>query len=400
MTTETLPASGLAAYIPGLLPLSFLILAAGITYLAWRPLVHSSVDRWREPGAAVLSVAFFGLLDWLLLASLPTLGLSYGPVDSSWVLSTGARLPVLLVATAPTWLHLKISQRRGRPRATSQSGPLRLSAPLFSLWALNLGLLAGAVYSMAIEPFDLRTTHLVLPAPAPGFSRPLRLLHISDIHVERTTRREIDLLERVHQLQPDLILLTGDYINADYIEDPQARQDAASLLAQLSAPYGVYAVTGNVDTPDFVQEVFHDLPIHMLQDEVISINVQGIPLYLVGISNRRADLDPLTWRSLMAQVPQGAYTILLYHRSDLIEDAARRGVNLYLSGHTHGGQVRLPWWGAIITFSKYGKKYESGLYQVGPTTLYVSRGVGLEGLRLPRLRFLCPPEVTLIEMGP
>jgi hypothetical protein len=83
----------------------------------------------------------------------------------------------------------------------------------------------------------------------------------------------------------------------------------------------------------------------------------------------------------------------------LIEVADRLQIDLYLAGHTHGGQVRLPVWGAIITMSAYGKQYESGLYQLNPTTLYVSRGIGLEGLSLPRVRFLCPPEMVLIELG-
>ena len=101
----------------------------------------------------------------------------------------------------------------------------------------------------------------------------------------------------------------------------------------------------------------------------------------------------------MAGIPPDAYTLLLYHTPDLIEAAAAEGVDLYLAGHTHGGQVRLPFYGAIVTFSYYGKAYEMGRYTVDQTTLYVTRGVGMEGLGLPRLRFLCPPEIVLINLG-
>jgi len=90
---------------------------------------------------------------------------------------------------------------------------------------------------------------------------------------------------------------------------------------------------------------------------------------------------------------------LLYHTPDVIEEASASGVDLYFAGHTHGGQIRLPFYGAIVTFSKYGKKYEVGKYIVGATTLYVSRGLGMEGWQLPRIRFLSPPELVLVELG-
>jgi predicted MPP superfamily phosphohydrolase len=90
---------------------------------------------------------------------------------------------------------------------------------------------------------------------------------------------------------------------------------------------------------------------------------------------------------------------LLYHTPDLIETASELGVDLYLAGHTHGGQVRLPWLGAIFTASRYGKRYEMGSYRVGRTQLYVSRGIGMEGLGTPRVRFLCPPEIVELELG-
>jgi predicted MPP superfamily phosphohydrolase len=102
---------------------------------------------------------------------------------------------------------------------------------------------------------------------------------------------------------------------------------------------------------------------------------------------------------LMQTVPAGAYSVLLYHTPDLIDTASALGVNLYLAGHTHGGQIRLPFYGALITFSAYGRRYQMGRYTLGPTTLYVSRGLGMEGLGLPRVRILCPPEVDVISLA-
>jgi len=83
------------------------------------------------------------------------------------------------------------------------------------------------------------------------------------------------------------------------------------------------------------------------------------------------------------------------HSPDLVEAASERGIDLYLAGHTHGGQIRLPLYGAIATSSIYYKEYEAGWFQVERTHLYVSRGLGLEGASAPRARFLCRPEVAV-----
>ena len=88
--------------------------------------------------------------------------------------------------------------------------------------------------------------------------------------------------------------------------------------------------------------------------------------------------------------------MLLYHTPDLMPQASDLGVDLYLAGHTHGGQWRLPGFGALLTSSIHWKRYESGLYREGDTRLYVSRGLGMEGFGTPRARFFCPPEVVEI----
>jgi predicted MPP superfamily phosphohydrolase len=104
-------------------------------------------------------------------------------------------------------------------------------------------------------------------------------------------------------------------------------------------------------------------------------------------------------KTLLAQVPEQAYKLLLYHSPDLIEVAAEGGIDLYLAGHTHGGQIRLPVYGAVFTSSRLGKRYEMGQYTVGETVLYVNRGLGMEGSIAPRARFLCPPEIAVVEIG-
>jgi predicted MPP superfamily phosphohydrolase len=140
--------------------------------------------------------------------------------------------------------------------------------------------------------------------------------------------------------------------------------------------------------------------IRVLNDEVLPLPLPAGTLYLVGVTiSHSRDRDVKELQTLMTSLPPEAYSVLLYHTPDLISTAAFTGVDLYFSGHTHGGQIRLPFYGAINTDSTYRKKYDMGEYTVGPTTLYVSRGIGMGGGLLPRARFLCPPELVLVELG-
>jgi predicted MPP superfamily phosphohydrolase len=231
---------------------------------------------------------------------------------------------------------------------------------------------------------------------------PIRILHISDLHIERLTRREDKLLTLVEQAQADLILITGDYLNLSYVRDPRAQADVQLLLSQLSAPFGVYAVMGSptVDARDEIPGLFDDLSVRLLRNEWQELDLgDGRQLVLLGLDcSHYLPTDGRRLSELVAQSPNTAPRILLYHAPDLMPEASELGVDLYLCGHTHGGQVRLPLYGAMLTSSQLGKRYEMGYYQHGRTNLYVSRGVGLEGLGAPRIRFLAPPEITLVTL--
>jgi predicted MPP superfamily phosphohydrolase len=380
---------------PGKLAAGFLFLGVVYAGLVWLRANQSQPDRYRRAGLAALALACFGLLDWALLAALPRLGLSFGPLTFPLIAITGVRLAVFTILALPLCLWSRLP---GKPHQIEVKRKL-LNIGLVCLWLANLALLAAEVDGLYIEPFDIHTTelHLLGPSKAPG--EPLRILHLTDLHVERITRRELDLIQQVKTLKPDLILLTGDYANVDYLDDARTLRDTRTVLAELSAPFGVYAVIGSVDGPYVMHKVFDGLPITVLEDRVQKLPIGEREIDLVGVSNYGSTRDGQILSALMKQVPQDVYSILLYHTPDLIEVANRLQIDLYLAGHTHGGQVRLPLWGAIITMSAYGKQYESGLYQLNPTTLYVSRGIGMEGLSLPRVRFLCPPEMVLIDMG-
>jgi hypothetical protein len=261
------------------------------------------------------------------------------------------------------------------------------------IWALM-------VYGTLIEPFRLQVTRLEVASDKlsnPGI--PLRIVQLSDLHVERLTRRDRALPELVAGLAPDLIVLTGDFLNTSYSEDPRALEELMVLLAQLHAPAGIYAIWGTieVDLPELLRPVLEELGIVVLQDEAIEVSVAGASLWLMGPScSRDLVADGAMLRNLLAAAPQGAFTLLLYHTPDLMPQALALGVDLYLAGHTHGGQWRLPGFGALLTSSTHWKRYEAGHYREGETHLYVSRGLGMEGFGTPRARFFCPPEVVEI----
>ena len=380
---------------PAILAVLLLAAASLAAWRTWPRLAPTSARRW-EAGAVSITILTFGLLDWALLQALPLLGLSFGPIASGLAGITLLRLGSLAAAGC-VGLAGRLAQNR-RVVAKTRS---TLSPALLALWIFNLGILACEVDGLYIEPFDLRTTQVHLESPAFLPDRELRIVQLSDIHVERITRRERAMLETVEALQPDLIVLTGDYLNVDYTYDPLTQQQAIQVLGQLHAPYGVYAVLApGVDNPQVMPQFFGQLAnITVLHDEIRRIDFPGQPLYLVGIELRSIPKDSAVLHDLMGQLPAGAYSLLLYHKPDLAYAAAAEQVDLYLAGHTHGGQVRLPFYGAVITLSAFGKRFEAGYYQVDQTSLYVSRGIGMEGLNLPRVRFLCPPEIVTINLG-
>jgi uncharacterized protein len=265
------------------------------------------------------------------------------------------------------------------------------------LAALNLLLLGVGLYGFYIEPMQLTVGRIEVPLP--GSNHPVRIVQLSDIHMERTTRRERALPGLVESLRPDLIVITGDYLNKSYRQSPESVRDLRELLGQLHAPLGTYSVNGNMDTRSVLNDLLVGLNIHTLANNVVRIPELGDHFVIVGLNTHKLG-DQIELKRLMEQVKPGDFSLLLYHKPDLAYAARDLHVNLYLAGHTHGGQVRLPFFGALYTNSRYGKTFQMGLYHLGQTTLYVSRGLGMVGGPSPRARILCPPEVVVVDLVP
>lgn len=377
---------------PFIIPLIITILLPLFLYAVYR---LPGVPRLLSALVAIL-VFLCSLVDWALFALLPRLGLSYGPVESSWLTFTFFRLFLYLI---PAIIFKLIAWKKKRVRSEN------VAVTIGILWVINLISLPYEYRSMYIEPFNLQISTVPINVPAISSDRPLQIVHLSDLHVERITKRERDLIVKVNALQPDLILLTGDYINIDYKADPEAQEATRQVLSQLHAPLGVFAVSGSggVDDPEVIESILPTLEnITLLENQMVQLEWQGTPIILIGMSVDHHGGLTETLGGLIGQTPTDEYTILLYHEPspEMVKAASEAGIDLFLAGHTHGGQLRLPWIGApMVLHPHYYKENDRGLYQIGPTTLYVSSGVGMEGLAMPRFRFNVPPEIVFLQLG-
>jgi predicted MPP superfamily phosphohydrolase len=335
---------------------------------------------------AIWLAAGFIVLDGIWLALLPRLGISYGKVAPTWTAFAFLRAGLFFVWLV--WLvWLGLIGANALQKHT-----------IWGLVALNLLLLGVGLDAFYVEPMQLTVGRIAVPLP--GLSRPVRIVQLTDIHVERTTRREQALPGLVESLHPDMLVLTGDYLNQSFTHDAQAAADLRLLLGQLHAPLGIYAVNGNVETPEEMDNLIAGLGIRALHNEVVRIPALDDHFALVGLDYTDWLSDQVELHFLMQDVKPGDFSLLLYHTPDQAYAARDLHVNLYLAGHTHGGQVRLPLFGAVFTNSRYGKTFEMGQYHLGQTTLNVSRGLGMTGGSAPRARFLCLPEVMVVDLVP
>jgi len=330
------------------------------------------------------------LIDWGLLELLPRLEISYGRVPSGlWLMLLGRGL-TLVAANGLALLILGLWRLfGGRP------------AWHWGAWMVLGGqLVASALFldMWLVEPLRVSVSQVELSSEKlPPDMPPIRMVQISDIHMVTYGPRERKVVALANQLRPDLILLTGDYLN-----ELSERSYAAlrQMAEDLEAPHGIYAVTGNVDLAVrlIVSLALDPAGVRLLDNERVEVDLHGGRLELVGLSAHDGALRGLRTLERLRGQPAGRYRILLFHYPDFVELASQAGVDLYLAGHTHGGQVRLPLLGALYVNSLVRRDYEMGRYDVGGTTLFVSRGVGFSGGYEPQARFHCPPEVVLITL--
>lgn len=259
----------------------------------------------------------------------------------------------------------------------------RMSRLSLALSALGIGCF---LWGLFIEADWLEVTRVTVPTAKWPKGKKFRIAHFSDLHLDRESRALDRLGIEVAAAKADLLVFTGDSLN-----DAGSLKLLRTTLGSMTATLGRVAVRGNHD-------VYRWRALDLFGGGVATELTRGPiildegKLVLCGAAFNAFDALP----DCIAGAPKGAFVVLAFHTPDLVEELAPKP-DLYLAGHTHGGQIALPLYGALLTMSRYDKKYESGVRQVGPTTLVVNRGIGFAP-HFPRVRFAARPELTIIDV--
>jgi len=256
-----------------------------------------------------------------------------------------------------------------------------------------------------IEPNWIKTEWVVIKDQAlASVLAGIKVLQISDIHIGNSIGyRERQLIEKVNELNPDILFITGDFFSIKYGPDAAAQLKAIShLISSLKASVGIFGILGNYDgylshNPARLREMKR-AGIEILVNESRRILLpNGQVLWLTGLHETSGDQNKGNMISIygaLEMVPDNSPTILLNHYPDIFDKAIKAGVNLVLAGHTHGGQIGIPF---LIHMSNSANKspYMRGLFDAGKTKMYVNRGIGTTNIPV---RYLCRPEITVFEV--
>jgi uncharacterized protein len=247
--------------------------------------------------------------------------------------------------------------------------------------------------ALLIEPNRLQLAEHELsfeawPAEAPA----LRVVQISDLQTVGPCEREERALALIESLHPDLIVFCGDYVAGPFDDPEPAVADARNFLSRLRAPLGIICVPGHSEPEAVRRLVFEGLDVRYLWNEEETLELgAGRRLRIVGLSANKPDCALLE----RPREP-GLVTLVASHVPDLSWNLDGTSVDLHLAGHTHGGQITIPFWGPPVTKSQLPRGHARGLHRFGDHWLNVTPGIGMEGHYAPRIRFLNPPQVELL----
>jgi hypothetical protein len=378
--------------------------------------------------AAVLFHAIVLAAAWRIARAWRRDGKSRLP-SGRWLLALATKLALLAVVAYVTAVlaavavnleglrHLKLGSISGRLMSQALFGEAIFLTLTLASWhwearerrraaaLVAWGILLLSVYVDAyhVEPRMLRVRlHSVDGKGArPGGTR-LRVLHITDIQTPRIGAHEERALRTGLSYHPDLIVLTGDYVqNASrHPTEDQATKDLRSLMARIGfiAPLGTFATEGDVGPS--CGRVFEGTEVRCLVDETALVTLPGgETLAITGLSRNHGRVRDGAWlTALMGRGPRSTHRMLISHSPDFV-DALPEPVDLVLAGHTHGGQVVIPFFGPPRTASRLPRLYAGDLHDFRGTPLHVSRGVGMERDFTPPIRFFCPPEICILDVG-
>lgn len=248
-----------------------------------------------------------------------------------------------------------------------------------------IGLIGFGLYSFFIEPNWIQVTHIAIKGPV---KTPIRIALLSDIHTKGWGAREEKLISLLEQEKPDLIVIAGDSIT-----DKTSYKEVKDVLSKLRAPFGVVLVRGNWE---------HWKP---FADELDAYKLSGVTFlnnsskqvrddfWVIGVDDSYAGNPKLN--EAVGGVPENVFRLGLFHAPEFY-DVSSKEFTLALAGHTHGGQVRVPFWGPLY-LPPHSGNYDIGLYEKEISKMYVGRGIGTSILNV---RFNCRPELPIITVSP
>jgi uncharacterized protein len=268
---------------------------------------------------------------------------------------------------------------------------LFVSAGLFALPSSALG------YATAIEPRLIHTERIKLSFERlPKAYRGMRILQFSDTHLGfHFHRRHLEqLAEMIREEKPDMVCFTGDLV--DRSELPDSR-DIIEVLRTIEAPLGCFSVLGNHDyhqNTNEIQSIFEQSGFRCLRNQAVTLWKDGDPFTIAGVEDMAKGKPNI--RTALQGLDHSGFVLLLSHCPDYAHHVINHPIDLQLSGHSHGGQVRLPFVGGVA-YPPFGRLYPNGLYSLGDgkMKLYTNRGIGVS--QLP-VRFMCRPELTVFTL--
>lgn len=266
---------------------------------------------------------------------------------------------------------------------------------------------------LLIEPHCYRVTRFQVKCAK--VEKPLQILHLSDIHFAKINRGLSRFFDHLATLNPDLIVITGDVIDCR-----EGVEIAAEQLKKLSSKHGVFAVMGNHDYYNYrlydslfhgmqgqrhprmrngtlrLRGVYKKLKIRELRNQSVYLDLDGKRIGIHGVD------DPVTGHAdltcIRPEKGKQVINLLLSHTLDVLFGLGDHEMDVCFSGHTHGGQVCIPFWGAIVTHTRVGRRYAAGLSRFMNIDCCVSRGMGSS--RFTPIRFFSPPEAILLTLQP
>ena len=277
---------------------------------------------------------------------------------------------------------------------------LRRLGVAIAIGVVMLGGLWG--YARFVEPRRLTIEEYDVPVAglSPGLDG-MTVAFLADLQVDDPGQLEARLVEAVAELDPDLIVIGGDFANVPYwmVDYLRHAASACSVIARMPARIGKFGVWGNNDLPEGIGPLAEAAGVRVLENEWVTLSLPGGDLTLVGLD------DPVTdrhdWDALFATPPPSPH-LFIAHSPDAFAEATRRGMKVILTGHTHGGQVRHPFLALaprrFLRLKPDTPPYRAGWYDDpdgGDARLYVSRGIGTSRVHM---RFLCPPELTVLRL--